>query len=173
MLVCRTLKSIVRIFNRFYQVYSWWETTQLMLWRVLFALNAWFMRERSSIITHYPAARGWGENLHPVYIITSSCPPTPTSALLFQHHDPGFEGMAKSPFREITLGLGLRVLPSCEIHKGILFLSSWKCQANEFPIMCVSVSWIQKHFRAGAKPPRCTLAPPWSAPPAASTLMTV
>ena len=66
-LACKELESIVLAFKPLglYQISSWWETAQLMLWRILFALNAWFMREKSSIITHYLAARGWGGEFTP------------------------------------------------------------------------------------------------------------
>ena len=75
-------------------------------WRILFSPNAWFMREKSSIITHYLAAPGVGENLHPIYIITSSCPSTlPT----IPASRPGFRGHRKKSLWEDYTGQGLTV----------------------------------------------------------------
>ena len=69
------------------------------------------MGEKSSIITHYLAARGWGENLHPVYIITSSCPETgPTT----QASRPWFRGHRKNSLQPDYIEAVPWVLPSRE-----------------------------------------------------------
>ena len=61
--------------------------------------DAWFTMEKSSIITHYIAARGWGGEFTP-HIITSGNP-----------HDPGFGPEAKSPRGEITHHLATLLSP--------------------------------------------------------------
>ena len=61
--------------------------------------DAWFTMEKSSIITHYIAARGWGGEFTP-HIITSGNP-----------HDPGLGPEAKSPRGEITHHLATLLSP--------------------------------------------------------------
>ena len=92
-------------------------------WRILFSPNAWFMREKSSIITHYLAAPGVGENLHPIYIITSSCPSTlPT----IPASRPGFRVHRKKSLREDYTGQGLMVLPPLHVKCRQIFCSYLK-----------------------------------------------
>ena len=93
-----------------------------MLWRILFAPNAWFMGEKSSIITHYLAAPGVGEEFTPHiynYIVLPQYPPhypsiTTRVSRASQKvsagrlHRAGFDGFASTP---------------CEMQKKILFLS--------------------------------------------------
>ena len=99
---------------------------------------------------------GGGENLHPVYIITSSCPNLDSTSIPASR--PWFRGHSKKSLQGDYIGQGLRVLPSCEIRTGILFFSSWKVPSKWVPNVCLGFM-DPKTLPCRCKPP--SISPPW------------
>lgn len=97
-----------------------------------------------------------------IFLPPTPSPPTPYLHPTIPASRPWFRGHGKKSLEGDYIGAGLRVLPPCEIQTGVLFLPTWKYQANEIQ-MCRFQCGSENSF-AQVQSPSLDPCTPWCTP---------